>query len=133
MSVVLTDVPGTNRAALTSAKDGPDPAGSLNKAVGGTLLDVSKMPPARRPRKRKHRKCPKPRRNPICLAIAWQQQLDGGVVRARAELARKLGVSRARVTQVLNLLKPPPVVQGGFVAAGDPSGLRSTQRGRGTA
>jgi hypothetical protein len=31
----------------------------------------------------------------------WQQALQGGRVRNRAELTRRLGLSRARVTQVL--------------------------------
>jgi hypothetical protein len=35
------------------------------------------------------------------LAYEWQQILDGGEVKNRAELARRMGVTRARVTQVL--------------------------------
>ena len=41
---------------------------------------------------------PKLNRNPLVLAQEWQQRLDGGEVTSRAELARQLGVSRARVT-----------------------------------
>ena len=37
----------------------------------------------------------------------YQSLLDSGVVESRAELARHLGVSRARVTQVLRRLKSP--------------------------
>ena len=37
----------------------------------------------------------------------YQSLLDCGVVETRAELARHLGVSRARVTQVLRRLKSP--------------------------
>ncbi|MFI4851974.1 MAG: hypothetical protein ACIAZJ_22950 [Gimesia chilikensis] len=40
------------------------------------------------------------------LAFYYQSMLDSGEVSTRAELARHLGVSRARVTQVLNRLKP---------------------------
>ena len=62
------------------------------------------MPPRRPRRKRKRQRRRKPRRNPICLAREWQQLLDSGVAASRADLARKLGVSRARVTQVLKRL-----------------------------
>ncbi|MBI4311117.1 MAG: hypothetical protein HY681_04975 [Chloroflexi bacterium] len=46
------------------------------------------------------------RRNPLALAEEWQQLLDTGQVGSRAALARKLGVSRAHVTQTLRLLGP---------------------------
>jgi len=36
-------------------------------------------------------------------AVEWQKMLDTGLVQNRAELARKLGVSRARVTQALRV------------------------------
>ncbi|KQC14319.1 MAG: hypothetical protein APR63_14565 [Desulfuromonas sp. SDB] len=36
--------------------------------------------------------------------------IDSGVVRNQADLARKLGISRARVTQILNLLKLDPLI-----------------------
>lgn len=38
------------------------------------------------------------------LALHYQSLLDSGQVSSRAELARFLGVSRARVTQVLKRL-----------------------------
>jgi len=41
------------------------------------------------------------------LARYYQSLLDSGKVESRAALARFLGVSRARVTQVLNRLKEP--------------------------
>lgn len=37
--------------------------------------------------------------------------LDAGVVNSRAELARRMGVSRARITQMLSLLKLPAEIQ----------------------
>jgi DNA-binding MarR family transcriptional regulator len=48
----------------------------------------------------------KPKRDPMRLAHHYQALLDSGEVETRAELARLLGVSRARVTQVLDRLKP---------------------------
>lgn len=46
--------------------------------------------------------------NPIRLAQRWQTLIDEGAVSSRAQLARNLGCSRARVTQILSLLKLPP-------------------------
>lgn len=40
------------------------------------------------------------------LAYHYQDLLDSGEVEIRAEFARYLGVSRARVTQVLRQLQP---------------------------
>jgi len=47
----------------------------------------------------------KPKRDGMRLAHHYQALLDSGEVKTRAELARHLGVSRARVTQVLRRLK----------------------------
>jgi hypothetical protein len=47
---------------------------------------------------------PKPRRDPLHLARYYQSLLDSGKFESRAALARYLGVSRARVTQVLRRL-----------------------------
>ena len=47
----------------------------------------------------------KPKRDRFRLALQYQEILDSGVVETRADLARHLGVSRARVTQVLHRLK----------------------------
>lgn len=41
-------------------------------------------------------------------------------MQSRAALARRLGVSRAHVTQVLRLLQLPPEVQQTVLALGDP-------------
>lgn len=47
----------------------------------------------------------KPSRDRMRLAHYYQSLLDSGKVQTRAELSRYLGVSRARVTQVLSRLK----------------------------
>ena len=44
-------------------------------------------------------------RNPICLSKEYKQMIDNNQVKNQSELARKLGISRARVTQILRLLK----------------------------
>ena len=46
----------------------------------------------------------KERRDPLKLARYYQSLLDSGSFENRAALARHLGVSRARVTQVLRRL-----------------------------
>ena len=44
-------------------------------------------------------------RNPVKIALQYQEMLDGGKAKSQAELAQALGVSRAKVTQMLNVLK----------------------------
>ena len=44
-------------------------------------------------------------RNPIYLAKEYKQMITSGQVKNQSKLARKLSISRARVTQILNLLK----------------------------
>jgi hypothetical protein len=60
------------------------------------------------------------RRNPAVLAREWEARLADGTCASRAELARALGVSRPRVTQVLKLLTLPPQVCEAITALGDP-------------
>ena len=59
-------------------------------------------------------------RNPIYLACQWQKDLAEGKYDSRADLSRKLGVSRARVTQVLNIMKLPEDIIENLYAMGDP-------------
>ena len=51
---------------------------------------------------------PKDQRDPLKLARHYQALLDTGRFENRAALARHLGVSRARVTQVLKRLNSTP-------------------------
>lgn len=53
-------------------------------------------------RKTKHQKV---YQNPIYKAMEWQEMLDKGQFKSKAELGRHFGVSRVRVVQMLNLLK----------------------------
>jgi hypothetical protein len=59
-------------------------------------------------------------RNPVTLAREWQKKLAGGECSSPAVLARRLGLSRARVTQVLQLLKLTPMVLAFVTDLGDP-------------
>lgn len=62
---------------------------------------------------------PKPPREPktpgavamLRKAIAWRALLDSGQVANQAEIARREGVTRARVTQVMGLLRLSPAIQ----------------------
>lgn len=51
----------------------------------------------------------------LALAHHWQALLRTGAVRNQADLARLVGVSRARVTQVMGLLNLAPQVQEGVL------------------
>jgi len=44
-------------------------------------------------------------------ALAWRQELDAGMVANQAEIARREGITRARVTQIMMLLRLAPVIQ----------------------
>ncbi|APH12410.1 hypothetical protein ASJ33_04225 [Dehalococcoides mccartyi] len=59
-------------------------------------------------------------RNPICLAKEWRRALADGVYASPAALARHFKVSRARVTQILNLLQLSPEVIDVICLLGDP-------------
>lgn len=47
----------------------------------------------------------------LALAHKWQSLISSGLVRDQAELARLVGVTRVRVTQVMNLLRLAPDIQ----------------------
>jgi hypothetical protein len=59
-------------------------------------------------------------RNPIVVAQEWQHILDNGECASRADLARKLGVSRACVTQIVGLLDLAPDIVKALAMLGDP-------------
>jgi hypothetical protein len=59
-------------------------------------------------------------RNPIYLAREWQKALENGDYSSPADLACKLGISRARVTQVLRLIRLAPEVLQAVATLGDP-------------
>jgi hypothetical protein len=47
----------------------------------------------------------------IHKAVKWKKMLDDGVVVSMSEIARKEDLTRARVTQIMNLLKLPAEMQ----------------------
>ena len=45
------------------------------------------------------------------MAQEWRRQLDAGAVRTQAEIARREGITRARVTQIMALIRLAPEIQ----------------------
>ena len=74
----------------------------VRRGTGNQLTETSPREPIRYPA-----------RIAITLALAHklQQAIDDGWVKDRAEVARMLGVTRARITQIMNLLLLPVAEQ----------------------
>ena len=58
--------------------------------------------------------------NPIFLAREYKQMIDNGQVINQSDLARKLGVSRVRIHQILSLLKLGSLILQELEKLGDP-------------
>ena len=54
------------------------------------------------------------------MAKEYKEIIDSGKVKNQAELARKKGISRARVTQIINLLKLDKSIINNLERIGDP-------------
>ena len=121
--IVHVTLDGANRSASYREQTvevtlGPDCAfetgglGSLARRVPADQV-VTAIPERIRARR------PKPTREPrtppvvetLRKALAWQWNLDAGKVATQADIARREGVTRARVTQVLMLLRLAPEIQ----------------------
>jgi hypothetical protein len=66
--------------------------------------------------KARNRKPPKAPQTPkvvelLRTAQEWRRQIDAGDVTNQAEIARREGITRARVTQVMSLLRLAPEIQ----------------------
>jgi len=59
-------------------------------------------------------------RNPIYLAKEYEQMIDNGQVKNQSGLARKLGISRVRIHQILSLLKLDSLIIQELERLGDP-------------
>lgn len=75
---------------------------ALNKLRQTPVMQLQPWNPIPKPKSTAN---PKKKRDRMRLACYYQALLDSGQFESRAALARYLGVSRARVTQVLNRLK----------------------------
>ncbi len=63
-------------------------------------------------------------RNPVLLALEWKKMLETGEYPSQTDLARKVGVSRARVNQILRLMKLPSDIQESIIRMGELSSPR---------
>ena len=72
-----------------------------------------------------HRK--RGQKSAIERAFEFRRLLDGGAVNSQAELAERYGISRARVTQLLNLLKLPAAVLSLLLESGREAGSHCTE------
>ncbi|MFH1148782.1 MAG: hypothetical protein V1736_13915 [Pseudomonadota bacterium] len=59
-------------------------------------------------------------RNPIFLAREWAEAMEGGNFRSQRAFARAIGLSHARVSQVMGLLRLCPNALEALDALGDP-------------
>jgi hypothetical protein len=66
----------------------------------------------------------KPEKHIIHKAISWQKMLDDGVARSLGEIARNEGLTRARITQIMNLLKLPAEMREFLLRLDDPKEIR---------
>lgn len=91
----------------------------------GKSIRFSDAPPPPAPK-------PEPVRRPakvarmLALAHHLQRAIDQGLVADRAEVARKLGLTRARVTQLLDLLLLAPDIQGAVLTLAAEDGREPT-------
>ena len=60
----------------------------------------------------------------IHKAIRWKNMLDNGAVSSMSKIAKKEGLTRARVTQIMNLLKLPAEMQEFLLNLEDPREIR---------
>ena len=69
----------------------------------------------------------------MALAIKFQEMVERGEVRDYADLARLGYVTRARITQIMNMLNLAPRIQEDILATGEPSGRAEAARQAGKA
>ena len=94
-------------------------ASSPYKSIDRTFRAVFRLvvlPNGRKPEKTRPKRT---YRNPVFLAREWEKMLRSGKYASQTALARKIGVSRVRVTQVLNLLRLAPEVLERIASLGD--------------
>jgi ParB-like chromosome segregation protein Spo0J len=66
--------------------------------------------------------------NPIKQALAMTQLLEAPEIRSKADIAKRLGISRARVTQTINLLKLAPEIRKHVLSLSDEEAAFFTER-----
>lgn len=81
---------GGRRGRVVGADVAPDAPGAATPPIPGRVPRAARV---------------------LALAHHWQALIRSGAVRDQADLARLVGLSRARVTQVMNLLWLAPEIQ----------------------
>jgi hypothetical protein len=99
--------------------------GSPGKLKDRTFRTTFHFPIDETPQRLKPDSSSKCYRNPVILAQEWQQAFKSGAYGTQANFARKRGISRARVTQMLHLLNLAPDVLHIIAALGDPLSFRT--------
>jgi hypothetical protein len=66
-----------------------------------------------------------PRVHPFLLAQSWRQEMEHDATLNKARIAVREGISRARVTQVMNLLHLPAEIQAGLLKPPAPLEIHS--------
>lgn len=100
---------GTSKLPAFSVYPIPYPAAQMHKLVVG--CDVPGY-------------CHYVGRHPIHLALEWQKELKSDPSLTRAETAANRGLSRARVTQVMGLLKLDKSIQQYLLGLSDPAEIK---------
>ncbi len=77
---------------------------------------------------RKVRSRPKREKSVVETARELMQTLDSGKAKSQAQLARKMGLTGARVSQLLSLLRLSPQIQNYLVKTRDENGRISERR-----
>ncbi len=65
-----------------------------------------------------------PTQHIIHKAFLWKKMVDEGLVSSLSELTKKEGLTRARITQIMNLLKLPTEMQEFLAGLDDPKEIR---------
>jgi hypothetical protein len=66
-----------------------------------------------------------PRLHPFLLAQSWRKQMEHDTKLSKARIAAREGISRARVTQVMNLLQLPAEIQASLLRPPAPLEIHS--------
>ena len=79
------------------------------------------LAPATEGRSQTHEPCV----HPFLLAQSWRQEMEDDTKLNKARIAAREGISRARVTQVMNLLQLPAEIQAGLLTPPAPLEIHS--------
>ena len=107
------DLPAYRRQTveITMGHDFENKIGSLTRRVPSERV-VSGTPPTPRSKRTSPNKLRTPRVAELLNeARRWERLLDSGEVSSQAGIARREGLTRARVTQILGLLRLPSEIQ----------------------